>query len=144
MVAGRSEGELERLTKLYAEMSEGELLKLAGDAHDLTEVARQALLAEIERRRLHVAIPDYPSEDGIEWLELVTIRKFRDLPEALLAKGALESAGVESFLADDNMVRMNWLMSDFIGGIRLQVKADDVRVANDLLNNSGEPTSLQD
>ena len=43
----------------------------------------------------------------------VTIRAFRDLPEALLAKGSLESAGIDCFLVDDNMVRLDWFMVEF-------------------------------
>ena len=50
---------------------------------------------------------------------LVSIRQFRDLPEALLAKGCLESAGIECFFRDDNLVRLDWFISNFIGGIKL-------------------------
>ena len=39
--------------------------------------------------------------------ELVTLRHFRDVPEALLAKGKLESAGIACALADGNLVRMD-------------------------------------
>jgi hypothetical protein len=53
--------------------------------------------------------------------DLLTLRKFRDLPEALLAKGALESAGIESQLVDDNMIRMDWFISNLLGGIKLQL-----------------------
>lgn len=56
---------------------------------------------------------------------LVTIQHFRDIPEALLAKGKLESAGIECLLADGNLVRMDWLLSNAIGGIRLQVQKQD-------------------
>ena len=66
--------------------------------------------------------------------ELVTIRKFRDLPEALLAKGRLESSGVESFLADDNMVHMDWLISNLLGGVKLKVEAMNVEIAEEILN----------
>ena len=41
--------------------------------------------------------------------DLVTIERFRDLPEALLAKGKLESAGIRCFLADSELVRTDWL-----------------------------------
>ena len=61
----------------------------------------------------------------MEVRELVTIRQFRDLPEALLAKGSLESAGIECFLADENLVRLDWFISNFIGGIKLKVRVPD-------------------
>ena len=53
----------------------------------------------------------------------VTLRQFRDLPEALLAKGSLESAGIQVYLVDDNMIRMDWFISNLLGGIKLNVRA---------------------
>ncbi|MGA8237170.1 MAG: DUF2007 domain-containing protein, partial [Candidatus Sulfotelmatobacter sp.] len=57
-----------------------------------------------------------------------------DLPEALLAKGSLESAGIECFLADENLVRLDWFISNFIGGIKLNVRVQDVGNAQKLLD----------
>src|SRR6202020_2478284 len=57
----------------------------------------------------HLESSDDPTPEPrqeMEVRELVTVRKFRDLPEALLAKGSLESAGIECFLADENLVRL--------------------------------------
>ena len=65
---------------------------------------------------------------------LVTLQHFRDMPEALLAKGKLESAGIHSVLADGNLVRMDWLLSNAIGGIRLQVEQRDLESARAVLN----------
>ena len=64
---------------------------------------------------------------------LTTIKRFRDLPEALLAKGGLESAGIECFLVDDNMVRL-WFISNLLGGVKLQVAAENVAEATEILN----------
>ena len=64
---------------------------------------------------------------------LVTIQHFRDIPEALLAKGKLESAGIDCVLADGNLVRMDWLLSNAIGGIRLQVPKHDLESAQAVL-----------
>ncbi len=79
-----------------------------------------------------MTIPD--PEDELNYRELVTIRKFRDLPEALLAQGRLESSGVESFLFDDNMVRMDWLISNLLGGVKLKVEEANVEIAEEILN----------
>jgi len=65
---------------------------------------------------------------------LVTLAHFRDIPEALLAKGKLEAYGIECFLADGNLVRMDWLLSNAIGGIRLQVRVNDLKDARTLLD----------
>jgi len=65
---------------------------------------------------------------------MITIAVFRDLPDALLAQGSLDSAGIESHLADDNTVRMDWLWSNAVGGIKLIVNSEDVEAANEILN----------
>ena len=65
---------------------------------------------------------------------MTTIRQFRDLPEALLAKGSLDSAGIECALADDNIVRLDWFWSNAMGGIKLQVNPEDAASADEILN----------
>ena len=85
-----------------------------------------------------MTIPD--PEDELNFRELVTIRNFRDLPEALLAQGRLESSGVESFLADDNMVRMDWLISNLLGGVKLKVEEANVEIAEEILNQESSET----
>ena len=60
--------------------------------------------------------------DVLEERDLVGIRLFLDLPEALLAKSRLESAGIECFLMDNNMVRINW--SNLVGGAKLLVNRE--------------------
>jgi hypothetical protein len=62
------------------------------------------------------------------------VRRFRDLPEAILAKGSLESSGVECMLEDENMVRLDWFISNAIGGVRLVVKPEDLEIANEILD----------
>jgi rubredoxin len=118
---------------LYAGMSDAELQSLADAAWSLTEIGKEALRAELGRRGLAfnlatVAAPKSQPSD------LITLRKFRDLPEALLAKGFLESAGVDSFLADETTIRMDWLWSDLLGGVKLWVNPDDAETANQILN----------
>ena len=127
------EQERHRLHAYYSRLTDGELEQLSEDASDLTEIARQSLAQEKLRRGL-VSANIQSSESGQsaeqpEFRRLQTIRQFRDLPEALLAKGCLESAGIEAFLADDNMVRLDWFMSNFIGGIKLKVKPEDFTAA---------------
>jgi|SRR6516162_9915574 hypothetical protein len=73
-------------------------------------------------------------EDELDFRELVTIRKFRDLPEALLAQGRLESSGIQAFLFDDNMVRMDWLISNLLGGVKLKVEEANVEIAEEILS----------
>src|ERR1700751_587670 len=65
--------------------------------------------------------------------ELVTIQSFRELPEAMLAKGMLNSVGIECFLVDDNTGRLLGFISKVIGGIRMKVNRVDVEAAMALL-----------
>jgi hypothetical protein len=132
------EHERERLAQLYASMTDGELDRLDERAHTLTEPARQCLDAELSRRELHFSRPESTNSneprDVLSMQNLKTVRQFRDLPEALLAKGFIESAGIPCFLADDNIVRMDWFISNFVGGIKLKVYPKDERATLDLLN----------
>jgi len=129
IVTDHGEQERQRLAKLYGEMSDAELQQLANDAARLTEVARRTLAEAIESKGLQIRLADYIPYDEVEHRELVTIRDFRDLPEALLAKGSLDAAGIECYLADDNMVRMDWFISNLLGGIKLLVRKEDAEEA---------------
>lgn len=126
--------ERRRLADTYAAMTDGELQKLARNPEALTEPAWEALEDELDRRELDVPIEPTEPDGKLDFQKLVTIRQFRDLPEALLAKGSLESAGIECFLRDDNMVRLDWFISNFIGGIKLCVRPEDAQTAQQLLD----------
>ncbi len=121
-----------RLASAYAGMSDGELLRLASSPDSLTDAAWDALEDELDRR--HLELPAEQPAPRLDLRELVPIRQFRDLPEALLAKGCLESAGIECFLRDDNLVRLDWFISNFVGGIKLCVKPDEAEKALTLLD----------
>jgi hypothetical protein len=132
-----AEDEQRKLAEFYAGLTDGELEKLDEQSHSLTGVARQALEDELDRRELRELIesePEAARHTDLGLRKLVTIRNFRDLPEALLAKGSLESVGIECFLADDNLVRLDWFISNFIGGIKLRVKPEDAAEALELLD----------
>ncbi|HTS07312.1 MAG TPA: DUF2007 domain-containing protein [Candidatus Eisenbacteria bacterium] len=132
-MTNNSNQERERLVESYREFSDGELEKIAGEADELTDVAREVLGSELARRGLKLESVEHRASDEMEIRHLVTLRTFRDLPEALLAKGSLESAGIECSLGDDNMVRLDWFYSNAIGGIKLLVRGDDVEAAEQLL-----------
>jgi hypothetical protein len=127
--------ERRRLADNYAGMTDDELQRLAQNAQSLTEVAWDALEEEMDRRHIKYADDPVPERRyEVELQELVTVRQFRDLPEALLAKGCLESVGIECFLGDENLVRLDWFISNFIGGIKLNVRPADVENARKLLD----------
>jgi hypothetical protein len=120
---------------LYRPMSESELQNLLTDWHSLVPEARSALASEFVTRGLEFIEPSAPIEDSPpEFRQLTTIRRYRDLSEALVARAVIESAGIFCFLKDENLVRLDWQVSNFIGGIRLQVGVADVEVANEILS----------
>ncbi len=201
--------ESSRLAEQYARMSDGELELVAAASAELTDEARLALAAEIEKRKLQMPLaPPVPQPDEDQWpeakrfdnlgdaesarkelegagieacleretsrflvdriisswrgvvvlrvkpedlddaLELlnppveydtnvqnwVPVKRFRDLPDASIAKGALDSAGIECHLTDENMVRLDWFWSNLIGGAKLVVKPEDAETALHILN----------
>jgi hypothetical protein len=140
MAASDGERERWRLAQLYGAMADGEIEQLADDAGSLSATARRALQFEIAKRGLELDLEprgDVPAAEPV-FSKLVTIRQFRDVPYAYLAKGLLDSAGIEAFLFDENIVRMDWLISNFVGGVKLRVREEDAAEALQLLD-AGKP-----
>lgn len=118
--------EQQRLATLYASMSDAELGELTQDQKNLTEDALRVLEAEFLRRGLQFESQNLAPIADEEDVKLVALRRFRDLPGALVAKGLLDSAGIKCFLSDENTVRMDWMWSNALGGVRLWVREDDL------------------
>ncbi len=64
---------------------------------------------------------------------MVTIRTFSLLSEAQTMQSVLGGSGIESFLPDELTVQNNWMWTDAMGGVRLQVKEEDAARADELL-----------
>lgn len=61
---------------------------------------------------------------------LVTISRYSLPYEAHLAKSRLDAEGIPAFIADEHTINMQWLYSNALGGVRLQVPeayAEDAR-----------------
>ena len=137
--------ERQRLAELYAGMEKGELEEIAKDPGSLTPVAREALRSEMLGRGMEAppanagAAETSASKD--EAPSPVMIARYGGVPEALLAKSMLDSAGIESFLGDENLVRLDWFYSNLVGGIKLLVREEDAETARALLekNSPEEP-----
>lgn len=127
--------ERRRLAELYAGKTREELEKLADAADSLTDPARDALKFELSRRKLDIPLrePTIPGEE-VEAPKVVVLRQFRDVPAALLAKSILDSAAIECFLANVNTIRLDWLWSNALGGVKLLVREGDVEAADELLD----------
>jgi len=101
--------------------SEQERFRLLVRSQDLS-FAEQQLIQRDERER----IPPNPTRP-------VALRRYLDLTEAIVYKTALESAGIDCFLYDDNLVRLDWFYSNAIGGVKLVVGEDSVAEAEEVL-----------
>jgi len=132
--------ERDRLAENYRTLLDGELIKLSRQSYELTEEARTLLAEEIQRRGLdpNAELPEDASieiapefEEKLE--DLVVLRKFRDFPEAMIAKGSLDSAGIGCFLLDENIIRMDWFYSQLLGGLKLAVRQGDAEAALEVL-----------
>ena len=123
---------LEVFAARYAAEDDAALLALARRYDSLIETAQTALRAEFARRGLEVPLVE-GSEESYGSRRLVTVARYRDLSEAIVARSLLESAGLWVSLRDENLVRLDWQISNFIGGLRLEVEAENVDAARDLL-----------
>ncbi len=75
-------------------------------------------------------------EEAERW---VTVETFRDLFPGIIARSALEAADIPCFLRDENTVRMDWGISNVIGGMRLQVMQQDEETAREILGGLALP-----
>jgi len=117
-------------------MSETELMDLAHGYDDLVDGAQVALRAEFAKRGLEPplieeTVDPVADEDDPD---LVTVGRYRDSPEAFVARAVLEDAGIECFLRDETTVGLDWLLSNAVGGMRLQVAAKDEAAAMEVLS----------
>jgi hypothetical protein len=115
-----------------AAMDEAELQRLGGAYDSLAEPAQALVRAEYARRSMEAPLVEEPlvvDQGGV-----TVLRQYRDPVQASMARSVLESAGITCFLRDENTVRIDWLWSNLMGGIRLQVADRDVAAAEAILS----------
>ena len=61
------------------------------------------------------------------------LRRFQYSSEAVIYQGKLESEGIEVFLRDQNLIDST-MYSNLFGGIKMYVKTEDFKRANEILN----------
>src|SRR5262249_53382009 len=109
----KQETERARLARTYSEMSDEALKELSGDAGSLTEIAKEVLTSEIASRGIevrNVAVTEPRQHSG----PLLMVKRFRDLPEAFVARSILDSADIDSFLVGGNLVGICLFLFNFI------------------------------
>jgi hypothetical protein len=144
--------DIQRFAKTYAAKHDDELIELAEDSDSLTDAARTALDAELARRNISLALEDggdasapaskSPEGGAIDPQNLVIVATFRDLPPALIAKNVLDTAGIRNFLIDATTIRIDWFLSNAIGGVKLGVERKDLEAAKQALDGGMETVEL--
>ncbi|PIF47225.1 putative signal transducing protein [Chryseobacterium sp. 52] len=77
--------------------------------------------------------------------ELVKFKFYETALEANRDKQILAENGVNGFIANEQLIQSDWLLSQAVGGIQLQVFEDDVEKAKQILQdyNDNEAYSLE-
>ncbi len=74
---------------------------------------------------------------------LITIASFPQAIQAHIARSRLESEGIETFIRDENIVTLNWLYSNAVGGVKLEVYEQDVPQALSILEQAVPDFSIE-
>jgi DNA-directed RNA polymerase subunit M/transcription elongation factor TFIIS len=129
-------GEWLRLSEHYRQLTDDELVDLARETSELTDVAQQALAQEIANRRLKIPPDGSPAprspepqpdsaEDGqspyAEDRELVVIRTVWSLGDALKLQRLLDTAGIPFYMGPEKASGVDAVTSNFANGLSVQV-----------------------
>lgn len=133
--------EWRRLKELYREKADEELAVVAAEGYQLTDLARQALEAEIASRHLSIAIVSEPPEDFIEpepmgddnfdpiGLDLVPLGVYWEREAIAERKNILDAAGIPSYIGEGAAERVDDFHGSFERGIELLVRGVDLQHA---------------
>lgn len=75
---------------------------------------------------------------------LITVAQYRDLTEAGLAKSKLEAAGITCFLDNEYTIGANWLYSNALGGVKLNVPEENAEEAKAIIEETTEPVEQEE
>ncbi len=59
--------------------------------------------------------------------------RFASFGEAAAARSALDAAGIQSYLADENLVAIDWLYAQALGSLKLMVAESDVERSREII-----------
>jgi hypothetical protein len=141
--------ESRRLQEHYARLSDDELQAVADEGYDLTDLAKEALQAEIRGRGLHIqpkrapaAQPEPVTGDfDPSDLDLVVVNRVWDSTEACQLKSILDHARVPSYLGPDNIENVDTFRGSFDRGVDLKVRYVDNQRALQAISQSLPPDS---
>ena len=65
--------------------------------------------------------------------DLITIATYVSPLEAHLAKGRLEAEGIPAFIAHEHHIWANWMLSNALGGVKVQINSSDTESAQQII-----------
>jgi DNA-directed RNA polymerase subunit M/transcription elongation factor TFIIS len=147
-----------RLSERYRQMRDNELLALARQSSELTEVAQQTLAHEISARRLKLQPEEPPappqaeappdsSSSYDEDRELVEIRTVWSLSDALQLQTLLDRAGIPFFMGPEKATSVDAVTSNFVNGGSVKIMQIGVPWARQAMQNytpANEPEPKQE
>ncbi len=80
--------------------------------------------------------PDRATEEG--WEERVAVAAFSLPWEAEVARARLEAEGIDAVLGDEHLIRLDWFVSQAVGGVKVLVPRSEAEAAAALLAESRE------
>lgn len=65
--------------------------------------------------------------------KLVTVESFLYVGQADVLREALDAAGIPAYLADANIITMDWFIGTAVGGVKVQVASEHLQKAQEIL-----------
>ncbi len=72
-------------------------------------------------------------EQDTAWREMVTVASFARVIDAHMLQSALVAQGIDAVVTDEHLVGINWYLANAVGGVKVQVPADELDRARDAL-----------
>lgn len=66
---------------------------------------------------------------------MTTVAAFTTPEQAHLLRLRLEAAGIAAYVQDENLIQTDWLLSNAVGGVRVEVADEDVEAVQEYLAN---------
>jgi DNA-directed RNA polymerase subunit M/transcription elongation factor TFIIS len=122
-----------RIAEHYQRLTDDELIAIAQDTSELTELARQALATEISQRKLTIPGPETPpppppdTEDDqskdpyVQDRQVIQIATVWSLSDALQLQSLLDQAEIPFFMGEESATRAEQVTSNFRNGVPVGV-----------------------
>jgi hypothetical protein len=121
------------LAARFRDLSDGELQQLVAEGN-LTELAIEVATSELQSRGLQVPTATQRTEPSAqEPLDLVTVDRRVNSVEANVLRACLEAHGIFAYVWGEHLGTANIIFSAATGGVRIQVRSDQVEQAKEVI-----------